>query len=120
MSGFALGLQLFLNHHLCGYASVVGAGLPQRPPALHSLIARQCIHDGVLKRVAHVQSPGNVGRRNHDAERYAVAFRREIAAALPMTVEIFFNLLRIKCAVQCWITSCSRASNISSNEPREK
>ena len=79
--------KLTLDHHLRGDAGVIGARLPQHVAALHAPIAAQHVLQRVVERVAHVQVAGDVGRRDHDAERFgAGAFRSpgaEGALALP-------------------------------------
>jgi hypothetical protein len=82
----ALALEQPLDDHLRGDTCVIRAGLPERSPAEHAVVARQRIHDRVLQRVPHVQRARHVRRRNHDAVRLAVAGRREIAGCLPARV----------------------------------
>ena len=65
----AIGLQLSLDHDLCGDARVVGAGQPQRRVAEHPVVAGQRVHDRLVKRVTHVQDAGHVRRRQLDRER---------------------------------------------------
>ena len=87
VAGFAGGVENALHHHLRGDAGVVGAGLPQSVAPAHAVVANQRVHDGVLKRVPHVQTPGHIRRRNHDAVgRRVGARRREMAAALPARI----------------------------------
>ena len=88
LQGDALRQQLSLHHHLRGDLGVVRAGLPQRAPAAHALVADQRIHQRVLKGVADVQPVGDVGRRDGDAVGRAVAARRKRAATLPLGVEV--------------------------------
>ncbi len=76
----ALLLQLALHHDLRGDAGVVGARHPQRVVALHAVVARQAVHDGLVERVAHVQRAGHVGRRQLDGE--VLAARRGLGAGL--------------------------------------
>ena len=83
VAGAARGVQLTLHHHLGGDPRVVGARLPEGRVPLHPVVAHERVHDGVLERVAHVQRPGHVGRRDHDAVGGAVTPGREMAAGLP-------------------------------------
>ncbi len=95
MTGLALGFQPALYHHLCGNARVVGAGLPQGIAAPHAVVARQRVHDGVLKRVAHVQGARHVGRRDHDAVGLVVPGRSKVAGLFPMPVDALLNGRRV-------------------------
>ena len=63
--------QLPLHDVLGGDAGVVGAGQPQSGVALHPLAADGGVDQRVLEGVAHVERAGDVGRRDHDAERLA-------------------------------------------------
>jgi hypothetical protein len=47
---------------------VVGTGLPQGVFTLHALVANHGIHDGLLEGMTHMQTAGDVRRRDHDAE----------------------------------------------------
>ena len=67
--GQALLGQFPLDHVLGGDAGVVHAGQPQRVVALHPPPPDQRVHEGVVERVAHVQGPGHVRRRDHDGVR---------------------------------------------------
>ena len=75
--------ELTLDHHLGRDARVIGAGLPQRAPALHPVKSRQRVHQRVLERVTHVQGAGDVRRRNHDAVRRSIARGREPPRGFP-------------------------------------
>ena len=75
----ALG-KLALDHHLRRDARVVGARLPEHVPALHAMIAAQDVLQRVVERVAHVQVAGDVGRRDHHAERLGVGALRPAGA----------------------------------------
>src|SRR2546427_279313 len=50
-AGDALLLQLALHHDLGGDARVVGAGHPDRVVALHAVVAREAVHDGLVERM---------------------------------------------------------------------
>ncbi len=67
------GGALALDQHLGGDAGVVGAHLPEGVAFLHPPPADQGVHDGVLEGVAHVQTAGDVGRRDHDGVGLALA-----------------------------------------------
>ena len=54
VTGLAGGLQLALHHNLRSNSGVVCARYPQRVVALHAVVARKAVHDGLVKRVAHV------------------------------------------------------------------
>ena len=86
------GIQLSLHHHLRGDAGVIRARLPQSIEALHSPVANQRIHDGVLKGVPHVQGTGHIGRRNDDGIGGAAAPRRKIPGSLPCRVQAGFDV----------------------------
>ncbi len=66
MTADALSAKLTLDHHLGGNAGVIGAGLPQGVATLHPPETDQCIHDGVVEAMAHMQAAGDVRRRDHD------------------------------------------------------
>ena len=90
----ALRVQLPLHHHLRGNAGVIGTRLPQRRIAQHAVVADERVHQRVLERVPHVQRPGHVRRRDHDAIRRAGGARREPAVRLPALVAAPLNVLR--------------------------
>ena len=90
---FFFGGQLALNHHLGGYAGVVGTHLPQGVAALHAAVAGQRVHDGVLEGVAHVQAAGDVGRRNHDAVGVAFTGGCEVTLLFPGLVPGFLDIV---------------------------
>ena len=73
-------LQLALDHDLRGDAGVVGARDPRRVEALHAVVARQAVHDGLVERVPHVQRAGYVGRRQLNGE--VLAARGGLGAGL--------------------------------------
>ena len=60
--------ELALDHDLGGDAGVIGARQPQRVLAEHAVPAHLRVDDGVLEHVAHVERPGDVGRRNDERE----------------------------------------------------
>ncbi len=47
----------------------------------------------VLETMPHVQSAGDIRRRDDDAVRIAIALRRKIAALLPCLIPVGFELL---------------------------
>jgi hypothetical protein len=64
--------QAAFDHRLRRDARVIGAGHPQRRTALHPLHADQDVLQRIVQRVAQMQRPGDVRRRDHDAKRLAV------------------------------------------------
>ena len=68
--------QLALDDQLGGDAGVVGAGLPQHVLAAHALEAGQDILQRVVERMADMQTPGHIGRRDDDAEGLGASGRR--------------------------------------------
>jgi hypothetical protein len=91
----ALRVQLPLDHHLRGDTGVIGAGLPQGVEAIHAVLARERVHQRVLKSVAHVQRAGNVRRRDDYGVRLAAAGRRKPAVRLPSLVETLLDFSRV-------------------------
>ena len=87
----ALGAQQSLNNHLSGNASVVGTYLPQGILAFHALVSNQCVHDAFLKTMAHVQTAGDIGGRNHDAVWVTLAAGGEIAFLFPIFIPGLFD-----------------------------
>ena len=75
---------------------MVGAGNPQGAEALHTLVTDQDILKRVVKRVAHVELTGDVGRRNDDGVGRSVTLgvRRKIAFFAPFLVKSVFQLRR--------------------------
>ena len=86
----ALGLELAFDDDLRGDAGMVGARNPGRVAALHAVVARQAVHDGLVERVAHVQRAGDVGRRQLDRERRRVGLGRLAAAVAGLAVATLF------------------------------
>ena len=72
---------------------MVGAYLPERGAAAHAVITGQGIHNGVLKAVPHMQSAGDIGRRDDYAVGVAVTLGREVAALFPSLIPASFELL---------------------------
>ena len=95
VAGQALFIQLSLHHHLSGDAGMIGADLPECIVALHSMVANQGIHNAFLEAVAHMQAAGDIGRRDHDAIRCAVATGRKVAVFFPCVVPVTFNTGRL-------------------------
>ena len=54
------------DDNLRGDSGVVGSGLPERVFAAHFLAANKRVHQRMLKGVPHVQSAGNIRRRQHN------------------------------------------------------
>ena len=95
--GQALSGQLPLDHVLSGDAGVVGARHPESGVALHALTANQGVLNGHVEGVAHVQRPGDVGRRDDDAvgRTARVLLRTEDAGGFPPGVPLPLDPLRI-------------------------
>ena len=68
MAGYFLRIELALNDDLSGNASMVGSRNPQSVFARHAGMTHQTIHDGLIKCVTHMQSAGDIGRRQLNAE----------------------------------------------------
>ncbi|ENZ84189.1 hypothetical protein D088_330002 [Salmonella enterica subsp. houtenae serovar 16:z4,z32:-- str. RKS3027] len=91
--------NLALNYHLGRDPGVVGADLPQGVFTLHTLVTDHGIHDGLLESMSHMQTAGDVRRRDHDAETLLafIAIRFEIALLFPVLVKRLFDILGIIC-----------------------
>ncbi|MNT34639.1 hypothetical protein D3C72_1706330 [compost metagenome] len=100
MAGFTFfSGNLTLNHHLGRNARVVSPGLPQGVFALHALVTDHGIHDGLLESMTHMQTAGDVRRRDHDAEGLFafIAVRLEIALLFPVLVKRLFDISWVVC-----------------------
>ena len=98
MAGNIFRGQLTFHHNLGGNACMVGARLPQGVVAAHAVIARQPVHDGLVERMAHVQSAGDVGWWQLNA-KVGLAFHcsgRGMALALPFRAPVGFNGVRVE------------------------
>ena len=98
VAGLALGGQLPLHHVLGGDAGVVHARHPKHLTALLAVKAAQDILNGEVQGVAHVQGPGDVGRRDDDGVGFARCVRaiqigREGLVALPVGDPAGFHVL---------------------------
>ncbi len=91
LPGESLAIELTLDDDLRRDTRVVHSCLPERVVALHAVVADQCVHDGVLEGVTHVQTSGDVRRRDHDAVGTPVAARLEVAVFLPGLVPGLFD-----------------------------
>ena len=60
--------ELAFDDHLGGDTGVVGAGEPEGDDAEHAIPMDGDVDLGVLEHVAHVQGPGDVGRRDDQGE----------------------------------------------------
>ena len=91
--------NLALNDHLGSDPGVVSTDLPQGVFALHALIADHGIHDGLLEGVTHMQTAGDVRRRDHDAETFLafIAIRLKVALLFPVLVKRLFDILWVIC-----------------------
>ncbi len=76
-----------LDDRLRGDAGMIGARHPQRLEALHPLLPDEDVLQRVVQRVAQVQGPGDVRRRDDDRVRLLrrVRLAMEIALLLPRT-----------------------------------
>ncbi len=95
VAGFPLCSQLPLHYHLGGDAGMVRADLPEGVFPLHAVIARQGIHESVLKGVSHMQGAGHVGRWDHDAVGFTASLGGEITRLFPVPVPALFDVLRV-------------------------
>ena len=82
----AIGGELALNDHLRGDARMIGTRLPEDVAALHATPTDQQVLHRAVERVAHVQRPRHVRRRQLDAVRLTrgVWVRREELGLLPI------------------------------------
>ena len=94
MPRFAFGLQLPLHHDLRGDSGVIRTDHPIGVVTLHTVIANQRIHQRLLKRVAHVQRAGHVGRRQLNGVRglRSVTIRNEISGLLPDRIPLALDV----------------------------
>ena len=83
MAIFVFRFQLAFHYHLGRYTGVIGTYLPEGVIPLHAVIADQCVHDRVLESMAHMQAPGHIGRRDHDAVRLLTPSRGEVITLFP-------------------------------------
>ena len=88
-----------LNHHLGRDTRVVSPRLPQGVFTLHALVADHGVHDGLLESMTHMQTAGDVRRRDHDAEGLFafIAVRLEIALLFPVLVKRLFDIAWVIC-----------------------
>jgi len=86
----ALGLQLTLHHDLRGNACMVGARYPHRVAALHAVVARQAVHDGLVERMAHVQGAGHIGGWQLNGKRRLVGLGLTSAAKACIAIATLF------------------------------
>ena len=92
-------LQLALHHDLRGNAGVVGARNPDRVVATHAVVAGERVHDGLVKRMPHVQRARDVGRWQLDGEGLGAILRLArttvagmgVVAALPLRSPMGFQ-----------------------------
>src|SRR5208282_5072963 len=60
--------EVALHHHLRGDAGVIGAGQPESDEAAHAMPAHDDVHLCLVEHVAHVQTSGNVWRRQQQGK----------------------------------------------------
>ena len=78
-----LRIELALNDDLRSNASVVGSRNPQGVFARHAGMTDQSVHDGLIKRMTHMQSACDIGWRQLNAEvRFIVVKRSACNTAL--------------------------------------
>ena len=89
----ALFFQRLDNLYFRCNGCVVRTGLPQRIVALHPLETDQNVLHGIVKGMAHVQLPCDIGRRNHDGERgfTVIHLRVEIFLLHPFLIQSVFQ-----------------------------
>ncbi len=103
VTGLALLLQnLPLDHALGGDPGVIGAGHPKNILPPHPVEAYEDVLEGVVKGVAHVQGPGDVGRGNDYRVRFAPGGRVgvEVAALEPELVGALLDGVRLVAGLQ--------------------
>ena len=110
-TAFSHGIQLAFDHHLRGDAGVIRARLPQGVEAAHAMEADQGIHDGVLKRMAHVQGAGDIGRRDDDGIGRPLTAGREIARGFPLRINARFDIGWRKRLIHAWHAQTSAVSS---------
>ena len=62
---FLIGRHFAFRDHLSRDARVVRAGLPERVEATHPVPAHKDVLQRIVERMAHVQRPGHIRRRDH-------------------------------------------------------
>src|SRR5207247_7915916 len=67
---FALAGELALDHHLGCDAGVVSAWEPERNIAEHAMPAHDDVHLRLIEHVAHVQTAGNIRRRQQQGKNW--------------------------------------------------
>ncbi len=102
VAGLAFGFELALDYDLRGDAGVVGAHDPVGVETAHPVVAHQRVHQRLLECMAHVQRPGDVGRRELDAVGQAIRVeaRLEVAARFPHRVPAALDLVRFEAFCQ--------------------
>jgi len=90
-----LRVELALDHDLRGNTSMVGARQPQGIGAAHAVVAREAVHDGLVKGVTHMQRAGHIRRRQLDREIFPVGVKRglRVSALFPFRAPMGFNRL---------------------------
>ncbi len=96
-AGDALPGQVSLHDHLRGDTGVVGAGKPERVESAHPLPTHDDVLERVDQRVADVQPPGDVRRRDDDGELRPLGIekRSEKLALLPEFIEPLLDFFRL-------------------------
>ena len=73
---------------------MVGAWLPQYIVSLHLFISTEDVLQGIVQGMAHMEGPGDIGGRDHDAIGRLVrdGLTPEKAVFLPVGIPFFFYL----------------------------
>src|ERR1700722_14867044 len=102
VAGLAVLGDFTLDDVLGRDAGVIGAGHPQRVEALHPARADDHILERDVERVAEMQLPGDIGRRDEDGKGLARAIRigLEITAIDPELKPMLFRGFGIECFAQ--------------------
>ncbi len=88
-----LAFQTTFDHHLGGNACVVGTHLPEGVAPHHAVVTDQCIHDGILETVTHVQATCDVRGRYHNTVGVAFAAGGKVVTRFPGLVPLLFDVL---------------------------
>ncbi len=93
LTGFLFLCSNFsFHHHLGCNTGMVGTCLPQCIVTVHSSVADQRIHDGLLEGMTHVQTAGYIRRWQHDTVGWCIwiAVRLEISPGFPVLINFLF------------------------------
>src|SRR5262249_12301490 len=81
---------------------MIGAGLPEHILSAHAFKARENVLKRVVECMTDMEPPGDVGRRDHDAEGFGArpSTRPEGAGIFPRAIKPLLDRLRCKCLFQ--------------------